>query len=127
MRAVVYIEYPSCKRLNGEVFLRCTSGSKKRGYKKFGIMDDDADFAWRFLVTCKRMRADLCVAVVRDPDVEEWIAKFLNKFRHLKDKVVVFKIPFSSCREQVDRIVALVESEPEDLVSALSRALAEGP
>ena len=101
-RYVIFVEggYNDCMGLNGiadDVFIKCFRGSKRHALKVYGVVDDDYDFAIRFLKTCRSFRAVRCVAIVRDSRIAELIIKLLNSgFRNLNDKVYIIKVPFTS-------------------------------
>jgi len=92
--AVVFVESGRCRDLDNDdgVLLRYTYGSKEHAVKRYGVPDDDYDFAVRFLGTCRNQRAVKCVAVVRDERIANFIAKMLRdeKYRELISNVEVY-------------------------------------
>jgi len=75
-------EFPSLK-------FKCTFGSKRRAFKRWGVYDDDMDFAFRFTKSCEQ--ASECIAIVRD----ENIVKFINDYANpeILQKIKVIKTP----------------------------------
>ncbi|WP_054852940.1 hypothetical protein [Vulcanisaeta distributa] len=90
---------------------RCTSGSKRRAFKQFGVFDDDLDFAFEFLRACRT--ATLCIAVVRDERIERFINKFvLGRYRGIADRVFVYRTPkFTMSRDELLRFSMRVLDE----------------
>jgi len=79
---VVFVESGRCRDLDNNigssVLVKYTYGSKERAVKRYGVPDDDYDFAVRFLETCKTQKAMRCIAVVRDERIANFIAKMLR-------------------------------------------------
>ncbi|RLE64846.1 MAG: hypothetical protein DRJ47_06640 [Thermoprotei archaeon] len=120
MRAVVYIEWNGFIRsTDRNVFIKSFHGSKYRDYKRRGRADDDWDFAIRFLRTCRWMKPDRGIAIVRDKRVKGIILRLLEwGFRDLKDRVKVYLTPrFWMNREDMERFI----------VECLIRELGEAP
>jgi len=78
-----------------------TKGSKRRAFKKFGVFDDDMDFAHRAVETCIRYgkRNTKCIVLVRDERILRFLRYFvLERFKTLKKnnlRIYVVKLPFS--------------------------------
>lgn len=109
---VIYVEFISCNELRKRlkkmnIFVKCFQGSKRYRLRVDGVPDDDLDFALRFLRTCEMFRAKKCVAVVRDPRVEEIINELLDtEFEHLKSKTSVVRTKsFSISKEELEKLV----------------------
>jgi len=84
--AVVFVESRRCRDLDNNidssVLVKYTFGSKEHAVKRYGIPDDDYDFAVRFLETCRNQKAVKCIAVVRDYRIAMLIAKMLREDRY---------------------------------------------
>ena len=91
---VVWLEAYSdvCKELSKEFpdfRFKCTFGSKRMAFKRWGICDDDRDFAFRFINACQQ--ASECIAIVRDENIVKFINAYINP--EIKQKVKVIKTP----------------------------------
>jgi len=95
---IIFVESRRCRDLDnnidGSVLVRYTFGSKLHAVNRYGIPDDDYDFAIRFLETCKSQKAMKCIAVVRDERIARFIAKMLreDKYSRLISNVEVYII-----------------------------------
>jgi len=93
---IVFVESRRCRDLDnnidGSVLVKYTFGSKLHAIKRYGVPDDDYDFATRFMETCKSQKAMKCIAVVRDNRIARLIAKMLreDKYSRLKNNVEVY-------------------------------------
>ena len=104
---IIFVEYNRCEDLRKKymehgILIKCTQGSKTRAYERDGIIDDDYDFAYRFMETCHVSKAYKCVAIVRDERIINFIQDMLtNRYRQLNGKVEFVKIPFTATKEHV--------------------------
>jgi len=83
---IVFVESGRCRDLdnniNSSVLVRYTFGSKLHAVNRYGIPDDDYDFAIRFMETCKSQKAMKCITVVRDYRIARFIEKMLREDRY---------------------------------------------